>query len=357
MKSKLIFCTLFDSNYLDKGLVLYRSLVETKCDFKLYILPMDEECKKIISSYQYNNIVILNYSDFISFFNLDKIVKTRSRGEFCWTCTPFLIKYVLSYYKEPISTYIDADMYFYSDPSVLIDEMGNKTVQIVPHRYNESLHGRESCKSSGTYCVQFNTFKNTSDSIELLTWWAEQCFKYCSSVSLKKSVFGDQGYLENWTNKNNVSVLSNYGGGVAPWNSAQYEFYNEDNDGIYLRNKKDKNSFRLVFYHYHNLSYLDSHTVNIGIYEPWKVDPQIVKRLYVDYLNKLDSVKNELNEKFGVYPLIKSHPAFTLNNTKKKNIFHKIKVLFSLFIPKNFYFKIIFRYKSHKYEHLNIIKF
>ena len=44
----LTFCTLFDSNYLDKGLVLYESMANVMENFKLYILAMDEKCEDIL---------------------------------------------------------------------------------------------------------------------------------------------------------------------------------------------------------------------------------------------------------------------------------------------------------------------
>ena len=34
----MIFCTLFDSNYLDKGLALYESMKTNLAEFTLYIL-------------------------------------------------------------------------------------------------------------------------------------------------------------------------------------------------------------------------------------------------------------------------------------------------------------------------------
>ena len=44
----LIFCTLFDSNYIDKGLVLYDSMVRTMPEFKLYAFAFDKKCEDIL---------------------------------------------------------------------------------------------------------------------------------------------------------------------------------------------------------------------------------------------------------------------------------------------------------------------
>lgn len=45
----LTFCTLFDSNYIDKGIVLQRSMESVIPNYKLYILAMDDRCYEILS--------------------------------------------------------------------------------------------------------------------------------------------------------------------------------------------------------------------------------------------------------------------------------------------------------------------
>ena len=51
----MIFCTLFDSNYLDKGLVLLDSLKRLNIDFKLYVLAMNDKCYEVLSDVMKSN--------------------------------------------------------------------------------------------------------------------------------------------------------------------------------------------------------------------------------------------------------------------------------------------------------------
>ncbi len=360
----MVFCTLFDSNYLDKGLVMYRSLAATGCRFKMYVLAMDEKCEEILKAYGYDNVTVISLERFVEEASLADVRKTRSRAEFCWTCTSFLIDHVIKKYGESICTYVDSDLFFYSDPKCLTDEMKDKTVQIVEHRYNRSWLGKISHANSGTYCVEFNTFMNTPDSMELLQWWKERCYGSCTS-GLKttyrkgfkvKGCLGDQGYLEDWGKKKNVSVLRHPGGGVAPWNIVQYKLHKTGNK-IVLEEKRTGRKFPLVFYHFHNISYYDPHKVNIGVYEPWKEDRKLVEYIYSGYLKKIDDVKNELRERFGVYPLLHSHPGLNKDSSaKRKSIAEIIKSIDTLFIPR-VYSRIIGDKKIKKYQHLNIISF
>ena len=45
----LYFCTYFDSNYLSRALVLYRSLVDVGAEFTLWALCLDDEAYRLVS--------------------------------------------------------------------------------------------------------------------------------------------------------------------------------------------------------------------------------------------------------------------------------------------------------------------
>lgn len=315
---KLVFCTLFDSNYLDKGLAMYRSLNEVCEDFVLYILAMDKRCENILKAYQYPNLSIINLEEFIGQMKLQEAEKNRSRGEFCWTCSSHLIDFVISVCNESLCTYVDADLFFYKDPKCLIDEMGEKTVQIVEHRFKNDMGGRVKLRKSGRYCVEFNTFKNEKKAMKLLRWWEGQCIKNCSIHNKKSKVFGDQAYLNGWEKYDYVSIINNPGGGVAPWNIDQYIMKNNKNQYM-LEQRKNKEEFELVFYHFHNISYISNKKIDISVYQrAWNIDEQLVNNLYLPYLKKLDDIKDEIDSRFGFYPILYSHPE--LEGVNKRTI-------------------------------------
>lgn len=321
----MIFCTLFDSNYLDKGLVLYKSICKHVPTFKLYILAMDELAERILDDIKLDGIIIISLPLFVEKMFLKKESTERTKAEFCWTCTPFLIDYVINNFKESICTYIDADMYFYKDPQVLIDEMGQKSVQIVEHRFTNSLFDKHAKKSSGQYCVEFNTFRNDTQAMNLLKWWENKCRESCSQKGVD-GVMGDQFYLNGWGKYDYVSVLKNLGGGVAPWNVGQYQLIHSSGDNIVFRKKYNKNKFDLIFYHFHNLSYLNEKMVDISVYHrKLCVDSKLVNSIYIPYLKKIDGEKNHLRDKYNFYPLLIKHPGFTSESIERKSFIERIK--------------------------------
>lgn len=311
-----VFCTLFDSNYLDKGLVMFESLSDVAEDFKLYILAMDDKCYAVLKEINDDRLIAVSLRDFEN-DEMKKAKATRSRAEYCWTCSSCLIEFVIKNYEESMCTYIDADLYFYSNPDVLLDEMENYEVQIVEHRFENTISGRASIASSGRFCVQFNTFKNSTHSMNLLSWWKEQCLKKCGIIDKKSKSAGDQGYLNDWDKYPFVQILKNEGGGLAPWNIGQYKLEKKNNSVINIVNRRSNKKFELVFYHFHNIDYLDDNLVDIYVYRNnWKVDDSLVESIYIPYLKKLAEKKKYLKNTFDVYPMIKSHPG--LNKTKIK---------------------------------------
>ena len=319
----MIFCTLFDSNYLDKGLVLYKSLVNNVKDFKLYILAMDYKCFQVFEDLNYSEVVPISLERFMQVEKLQEIKEKRSVAEFCWTCTPHLIDYVFEQYGENICTYIDSDLCFYADCACLIEEMGERDVQIVEHRFTKKIEDQIAQKESGKYCVEFNTFKNTSKGRKLLEWWKERCRESCSAIAYDGKVFGDQKYLEEWEENEDVAVLRNLGGGVAPWNVAQYRMTRNEKDGTYicLENKETKEKFKLIFYHFHNITYKSLREVDISVYQrAWGVDDSLIKAIYIPYLLQLNDMKEMLSSKYGINSLIQIHPSFEGRERKRKGI-------------------------------------
>ncbi len=311
----LTFCTLFDSNYLDKGLVLYGSLKENVTDFKLYILAMDDRCCEILNTMNLENVVVISLKEFED-EQLLEIKKQRSRAEYCWTCTASLIEYVLKSYGEEFCTYIDSDLYFYKNPKALIEEMLNAecSVQIVEHGFGKGMIAEQKVKGAGRYCVQFNTFKNDEFGRKILNTWNQQCRSHCS---MEPGEMGDQKYLSDWAEKyDKVHVLRHQGGGIAPWNIFRFKAANEKG---WLIDKKTKEKFELIFYHFHHLEYLEDTLVNINVFKKeLGSEKTLVYELYQEYLQKMEEVKRMLAKEYGIAPLIKKHPGLVEKSRQEK---------------------------------------
>jgi hypothetical protein len=312
---KSILCTLFNVNYLDKGLALYNSLEHVSKDFILYVLAMDDKCYEILTDLEKPFLTPIRLTDFEN-KDLIRVKPSRSFGEYCWTCASSLIKYVFITFYQECCTYIDADMYFYADPAIIIKEMYDRgaSVLITGHRFKwYEKDKRENI--SGRYCVEFNTFKNDDKGNYLLNYWIQQCIDICTH---EIGVYcGDQKYLDNWLEDYDFVVeTNNFGAGVAPWNICQYKMItNKTDDNSYILKREGKN-FDLIFYHFENVTYIEKKVVNINIYSYWGVDSKLVHSLYINYLLHIDKIKDFLIDKYDLNILILRHPGWGKNQTE-----------------------------------------
>lgn len=295
MNKTMHLCTLFDSNYLDKGLTLYYSLEDVCSNFILYIFAFDSVTCKVLGEMCLDKVEIIGLEQYET-QELLEIKKTRSRGEYCWTCTPVIIEYVLDHYGVDCCTYIDADLFFYQSPQVLLEEFykSGKSVGLVEHRFPHTKNGKKRELRNGKYCVQFNTFVNDEKGRKLLKMWRLQCLQECS---LERG--GDQMYLTDWGNRyDQVYEYQNIGGGVAPWNLANYRIKGKDRN-LCVRYKSRE--YGMVFYHFQNIQYSDDGKVKINVAavpDGGLIPRRSIRKIYYPYLYQIEMARDELREKY-----------------------------------------------------------
>lgn len=287
------YCTLFDSVYLSRGLAMYHSLAKHAKQFHLFIFAFDEQSYIAVQDLALEHVTAISLKEFET-PELLNIKDNRTRGEYCWTCTPSAISYILNVHNLPNCTYLDSDLFFYSDPEILINEMieNHKDVLITEHRFSPVAKFYE-LKRAGRFCVQFVTFTNTKQSLDILNTWRLQCIEWCYA-RYEDGKFGDQKYLDDWPSKyNNIHILNHIGGGVAPWNLQQYTF-KENANSIDGRVRKTGEKFQVVFFHFQYVKPLPEGRYDIG----WYNISYIVKKLfYMPYLAKIDAIEDNIRTK------------------------------------------------------------
>lgn len=291
------FCTLFDSNYLTRGLALYESLQKVCPSFHLYVIAFDNKCFQFLKESNLSNLTPISLNEFED-EELLKIKPTRSGAEYCWTCTPSVVLYCIRQFNLPFCIYVDADMVFYQNPQVILDELGDKSILLTEHRYTKEY---DQCKESGIYCVQFLYFKNNTEGIAALTWWRERCLEWCYARS-EDGKFGDQKYLDDWLERfKGVHIMQHEGGGVAPWNVQQFKC-SIKNGTVYLTNRKSDIEFPLVFFHFHGLKFFANDVVSYSgtLYELDKEVKQVVFLPYVEALLELERKVKKQGVQFNV---------------------------------------------------------
>jgi hypothetical protein len=157
------------------------SLLKHSSDpIKIFVLNTGEELFSI------KNADVNNWRD-IANDDLRKAKSNRTQQEFNWTCASWFMNYLMQYSPSHLVsdglmedvqglnsiTYIDADVMFFSDPKVIFDEIGDKDIGIIPHRWEKKL--KERLEVNGKYNVSWVTIKNAETGKKCLEKWSNQC--------------------------------------------------------------------------------------------------------------------------------------------------------------------------------------
>lgn len=219
------YVTLFDSLFLPQGLALHMSMERHAGEYTLWILCVDDEAHKVLTKLNLPNVRLLQLSN-LETAELKRVKPTRTKGEYCWTLTPFAPRFVFE--ANPTVqrvTYLDADVWFRKSPAPIFREFeaSGKHVLITDHSYAPE---NDRSATSGQYCVQFMTFDRENGEV-VRKWWEERCIEWCFARS-EEGKFGDQKYLDDWPERfaDRVYVLQNKEWMLAPWNATRYPYAN-----------------------------------------------------------------------------------------------------------------------------------
>ncbi len=274
MINRPIFCTLFNQFYLDKAIVMIQSLERHCPNFHLYVFAFDHTTVHILKKLNFPHVTIIPLNEFES-PDLLAIKDTRNQKEYCWTATPFTIKYCLETLNESNCTYLDADLYFFNDPTPIFPNKPWNTL-ITPHRYTPKY---DASQDSGVFCVQWVSFQHTAASLTILNDWCQDCLDWCYEIP-EDGKFGDQKYLDVWPKKyEDVIILDDPGIGIAPWNMQQYEL-------------NSTTPFTPYFFHFHHVVRYQKNLVYLGDYP---IPKSVFTYAYAPYLSQLKHAETRLH--------------------------------------------------------------
>ncbi len=291
------YCTLFNINYIDKGIALYNSIRRYNEYSILYILCLDMKTENILNSLGMKKVILIKLSDIEKYYpHLIELKENRSFAEYCWTLTPHLIEYIFKKYNELYNTYLDSDIYFYSNPDVPNVEMlraGCHTL-ITKHGFPNDVKGKMSEKLYGTYCVQYNTFSNEKESLDLLEIWKNNVIRDCE-YNKREGKIGDQKYLEEFPRLSKSVYIAKIGVGIAPWNIKEFSSAIHNKECFIVSNEGE--IYQMIFYHFQNLKYLSKNVVNIGV---GKANRKLKRMIYIPYLYEINDIRGKLYDRYKI---------------------------------------------------------
>lgn len=273
----MFFATILDKNYITRAQVMFNSLIESSNnDFgKLFIFCLDDNVFEYFKTTK--KIHVIKTSDLEEYFPELLIAKSnRSFIEYIFTLSPFLPLYILKNFPFVNRiTSIDADLYFLSNPGIIIHSLNSEQIGITPHSFPNELKFLE---KHGKYNVSFQSFPRTDNAFSCLHYWAKSCIDFCGDEIDEFGRYADQKYLDNWFNMFDHVVDFPFPQiGLAPWNikklNLKHDIFSKEN---------------VVFYHFHDFKIRSKFHSIIGFenYNLTNIN-YIILKLYITYWKKL----------------------------------------------------------------------
>lgn len=325
------YCTFFDSGYFAKGTALIESIRSNGDTNEILVLCLDDFTLTYLESRASElNLRLVTLKDLMEEYPELEIAKNnRTKIEFLFTITPFVVKFALvGKLENHMMIYLDADLYFFGDPHVVIREIGNSSISIIKHNYPWFLRRLEG--KYGTYNVGLLAFRNDDEGTKVVDWWASSCVEWCFDYP-KDGKYADQGYLNSFHKiSRSVKVLTHPGFNVAPWNSASGTI-SVENDSINVKGAE------LVFFHFHGLRLNGKLWVSsqLNYYSPMR--SAIFGRIYGEYVRHILAIENRIGLRPGPIAPIQRNGAGLRGNLANlsRDIFTKLNIMFGQVIEDN----------------------
>lgn len=271
------FCTLFDRNYLYKGLALEQSFHRHCTNGKFWILCMDDCSYETLGKLNLQNTELIALNS-IEDKELLSVKADRNPGEYSWTCKPYLILYILNKYPQiERLTYLDSDLYFFKSPEAAYREFGANNIMLTPHRFPEDK--KHWVPSKGKYNAGTIFVRRSKTSLECLEWWREKCIDWCFH-RLDNGRLGDQMYLDHWQELfPGVHDTESCGINLGPWSLSQYKIQKSANDVTI-------SGTPLILYHYHALNVSSGDCITFEE-SPYPLSAEAKNLIYAPYSNEI----------------------------------------------------------------------
>lgn len=278
--SRLHFCTYFDSNYLPRGLCLLDSLEQHCQDFLLTVLCFDEYSLERITSLGRANVNVVSISELETADpELLTVKGDRTRLEYYFTCGPAFIRYAFNLVPtSDVITYLDADMFFFSDPRPLFEAFEGHSIGVVGHRLPAF---RKEIKE-GLFNVGWVSFRRDEDGCSCLERWRRQCIDWCYDRH-EDGKYADQLYLDQWpVLYKGFYEFTHHGANVAAWNVGDYTFSLRQGQ-VFVDDDP------LVFYHFHGFKKVAAFIYDPSMWLYFKVPNPVLKQyVFAKYIKMME---------------------------------------------------------------------
>jgi putative methyltransferase (TIGR04325 family) len=285
------YCSYFDHNYLPRALLMIESLRAQKAAFRLHALCLSELCAELLAALALPEVTIIALADLERRYPELTAVKHGERTpiEYIFTLTPYMPAYCLEVHGLAEITYLDSDLFFYRDPQLVFDHIGDASIAIIPHCFAPE---HRADRQHGEFNVGWITWRATEEGLRCLHDYQRDCLAWCYD-RVEDGKYADQGYLDAWPQRyRDLAIVTLKGANTAVYNADNYRVV-ETADGFRCDDEP------LIFYHFHAVfpDVAGSYFARFPIGH-FRAHGVVMRRLYRPYLARLVAKTQEIRARF-----------------------------------------------------------
>jgi len=276
------FCTIVSGEYICQGLAMYNSIKRHTPEFHLWILCVDELVYNLLEQLDLEKVTLLSLDNIVD-EKLSKVKQKRNLDEFCWTLKASLLSYLLNnHWNLESIVYVDADLYFFTDASVIFRDWGEGSVYVTKLGLSSKW-----AKKVGKYSSGLIGIKRDDVGGECLEYWKRKCIDWCYD-KFDEQRWRDQKYIEEWENiaGSALVVSENSGINLGPWNITKGKV-SMRNSAYYF------NEAQLALYHFSGFEVTGPKSF---ILCNRKVLPDYCLGIYSDYIRDIKDILKLIQE-------------------------------------------------------------
>lgn len=280
-----VYVTHCDGNYITRVISLEQSLRKNDDFTTLYIIAHDETTKVQFESLNLEFCRVIELSKLEQQYPELRIAKmNRSRIEYIYCLTPYVISYAHFISDSSMVTYLDADLYFFKSPDIAFQGFSETAnVSIIEHDFHAKFFH---LNTYGTYNVGWMSFRMQKAGNSTLDWWKTACIESTSNL-VSENVYGDQKYLNDFSSQfNETQVNLKQGLNIAPWNI----------ENFINKNVSEMEAIEnIVFFHFSGLRiYGKLAVLGLSGYS-YRASKEIKRKVYKPYIKSLNEAGKKLN--------------------------------------------------------------
>jgi len=244
--------TICSNNYLAQAITLGHSLKRTNDDIHFYIGLIDRIDENLDYSRAHEVATILPIDQVFNEVQLSELVAKYNIIELNTSVKPTYFKYFIKKYPVLSSIYyLDPDVEVYCKFDILEQKLSDSSSLLSPHFLTpiplDGLLPQENLATNyGMFNLGFFAINpQHAEAHKILDWWEERCMVNCF-IDEPQGIFVDQLYMNHIPIFfRDVTILSEKGVNMAPWNLHERRLNEMDNNMFKLDNQEN-----LIFYHF-----------------------------------------------------------------------------------------------------------